>query len=87
VAHRSRRRCRLHAVVELLERSSRALQQRFARGIEDDATTLPLEELESELLFETANLLAHRAVREMQDLGGRAEVLQLADHSKRRQSV
>ena len=56
----------LHAVVERRQRGLHAAQQRLARGIEHDAPPAPLEEREAELVLEAADLLAHRAVREVQ---------------------
>ena len=44
-----RRGGRLHALVKLRQRRSRASQQRFAGGVQHDAAALPLEQLEAEL--------------------------------------
>ena len=75
----------LHAFVELRQRALHAAQQRLARGIEHDAPPAPLEQREAQLLLEAADLLAHRAVREVQRLGGGAQVLQPRGGTKGRQ--
>jgi hypothetical protein len=73
---------RLHAVFQLRERRLHAAQQRFPRGIEHHASSQPLEQREPQLLLESADLLADGAVREMQHLGRRTKILQLADSAK-----
>ena len=80
-ARRCRCRC-LHALVQLQQCCSRAPQQCFAGGVQHDAATLALEQPEAELRFETPDLLADRAVRDVQDRGGGAQVLQLGDCPK-----
>jgi hypothetical protein len=77
-----RGRCRLHAIVELRQRSLHAAQQHRARGIEHDAASPPLEDLEAELFFEHANLLADRAMRDMQHVSRGAQVQQFGDGRK-----
>jgi hypothetical protein len=62
-----------------------AAQQGLARRIEHDAASPAFEKLEAKLLFQSANLLAHCAVREVQDLGRRAQVLDLGNGAERGQ--
>ena len=81
------RGCGLHAVVELRKRALHAAQQRLTGGIEHDAPPAPIEELETQVLLEPADLLAHRAVRQMQRLGGRAQVLHFGDGAERGKRV
>src|SRR5206468_1315153 len=47
----------------------------------------PLEQVESQLLFEPANLLADGTVGQMQHVGRGAQILQLGDGSKRGERV
>ena len=49
--------------------------QRLAGGVEHHAASAPLEQLEAQLPLESADLLAHGAVRQMQHIGCRTQVL------------
>lgn len=82
-----RRGCGLHAVLELRQRRLHAAEQRAPRGIERDPASPPLEQLETKLLFEPADLLAHRAVRQVEHIGRGAQVLQLGDGTECGQGV
>ena len=73
---------RLHAIVEQRQRRLHAAQQRLTRRIEDDAAAATLEQREAQLLLEPADLLAHRAVRQVQHLACCAQVLQLGHRAK-----
>ena len=72
----------LHTVVELFERLLHAAQQRLSGRIEHDAAAAPLEEFESEARFETLDLLADGAVRQVQHFRRRAQVLRFGDGAK-----
>ena len=61
--------------------------ERLSGGIEHDAATAPLEQREAELVLEPADLLAHRAVRQVQRLSGGAQVLKLGHRAERGQRV
>jgi hypothetical protein len=78
---------RPHALVDAVERRLHPAQQRAAGGIEHDAAPAPIEQGEADLLFERADLLAHRAVREVQLARSGAQVLQLRDGSERGEEV
>jgi len=76
-----------HASVDLVERRADGLQQRRAGGIEHDAASAPIEQRDAELDLELAQLLADRAVREVQLFGGRPQVAGARDHAKAGQRV
>ncbi len=81
------RRCGLHSVLELRERRLHAAQQDLTRRIQHDAASAALEQIEAELFLEHANLLADRAVRQMQRVGRGAQIEPLGDGTKRGQRV
>ena len=64
------------------ERALHAAQQRLAGRIEHDATPAALEQREAQTLLEAADLLAHRAVRQVQHVGGGAKVLELGNRAE-----
>ena len=72
----------MHAEIQLGQRRLHAAQQHRPRGVQHHATPAALEQLEPELLFQAPYLLAHSAVREMQHVGGGAQILQLGDGAK-----
>src|SRR5690242_10684852 len=76
-----------HAVVELVQRSLHASQQRLPCRIEQHAASATLEKIEAQLLLQSADLLTDRAMRQVQDLSGGAEILQLRDGAKSGQRV
>jgi len=78
---------RAHAVVDLVERGADRPQQRRACRVEHDASCAPVEQLEAELGLEQAQLLADRAVRQVQLVGRSAQVAGARDHAKARQRV
>ena len=77
----------LHAVVELRERALHAAQQDFAGGVEHHAASAPLEDIETQLLLQHADLLADCAMGDVQDFGSGAQVQQFGDGAKRGQGV
>jgi hypothetical protein len=75
-------RGRAHAVVELRQCQFNRAQQRRAGGIEHQPAAAAVEQGEADLLLEQLDLLAEGAVRQVQCLGGRAQVCQLRDDTK-----
>jgi len=78
VARRGRAR-RLHALVEAHERTLHRAQQCLAGAIEHDATAVPIEQRKPRRSSSARILLAHGTVREVQLLGGGAQVLRFGD--------
>jgi hypothetical protein len=66
---------------------ARASQQRFARRVQHDPSSAAVEKTEAELLFQHTNLLADRAVGQVEHLSGGAQILELRDRSERRQRM
>jgi hypothetical protein len=85
-ASRSCRR-RLHTIVEERECALHASQQRLSGRIEHDTTPAALEHCKAQLLLQHADLLAHRAVGQVQDLNRRAQLLEFGHRAKRGERV
>src|SRR5262249_40354055 len=69
------------------QRALHTAEQRLPRGIQHEAPAATLEHVESQMLLEAADLLTHRAVRQVQYVGGGAHVGELGDRAKRGQRV
>ncbi len=77
-----RRRRSPQSIVELRQRRLHRAQQRSARGVEHDAAAAAIEQRKTDLLFEQLDLLADGAVRQVQGVGGRAQVGAACDGTK-----
>ena len=64
-----------------------AAQQRFSRSVDHHSTSPALEQLEPELFLQPTDLLADGAVREVQDIGGGAQILQLGHDAESGQRI
>jgi hypothetical protein len=84
---RCRGRGRLHAVVHLRQRRRRVAQQRLAGRVQVDAAAAAVEQRKAEAALDLADLLADRAVRQVQRFGGGAQVLQLRHGDEGRQEI
>ena len=80
VARGGRRRA--HAVVELRQRRLDRAQQRLAGRVEHETPAAAIEQREADLLLEQLDLLAERAVRQVQLIGCGAQVGQARDDAK-----
>ncbi|MNV81327.1 hypothetical protein D3C71_1749870 [compost metagenome] len=64
-----------------------AAQQRGARAVQDDAAPAALKQRKAQLFLQPLDLLADRAVRQVQPLSRRPQILQFGDGAEGRQGV
>ena len=76
-------RARSRGAVGAGQQVARVLEQRRARRRERDAAAVALEQAHAELCLERPDLLADARLRQMQALGGAAEVQLLGDRDER----